>query len=170
MVKFYICPDCGELTTSDRLLESVELGGLDSCYCNYMKLQWSVEYQDFEPVYFRAFSDWREIPEKVYKDLEKQSNTVLRLEMLRTVPRREFDVLDRKEHPLNYFWYSAGQKEVRMLQSQPVIFCQCNDGQIAEYTEWTHKPRPDGLWTDYKFVGVGEYYGTYKNIYNRSKW
>ena len=96
MTEYYICPDCGELTTSDRLSEDIAVGGLALCYCNYMKLQWSNKYQDFEPVYFREFVDWQEIPEKVYRGLEKQSNAVLRLEMLRTVPRRELNVVETR--------------------------------------------------------------------------
>ena len=58
MTKFYICQDCGELTTSDRLSEDIAVGGLALCYCNYMKLQWSNKYQDFEPVYFRVLGLW----------------------------------------------------------------------------------------------------------------
>ena len=70
---------------------------------------------------------------------------------------------DRECH-INYFWYSEGQCKVRMRHFQPMIFCQLEDGQIAQYTEWTHMPRPSGLWTDYRFVGVGEYYGANINI------
>jgi hypothetical protein len=84
-MKFYICLHCGELTTSQQLDDNVAMGGAGSCYCQFMTLVWSQQYQDFEPEYFREFTDYTEIPEAVYRGLSKQSNHVLRLEMLRTV-------------------------------------------------------------------------------------
>lgn len=88
-MKYYICPLCGELTTSEQINEELSNGGSGNCYCQYMQLQWDPKYQNFEPEYLRYLQEWQEIPGLIYKGLLEESNTVKRLWMLQTVPNAE---------------------------------------------------------------------------------
>ena len=82
--RYFICKECGELTTYSKILESCSNGGEGSCYCNYLIHQWDITTKTFESVYFREFNEYTEIPERVYNGLVKEPNTVLRLRMLGT--------------------------------------------------------------------------------------
>lgn len=90
-MKFYICPLCGELTTSEQIEDELSNGGSGYCYCQYMQLQWDSEYQSFEPEYLRYFQEWQEIPGLIYAGLLKENNTVKRLWMLHSVPENELN-------------------------------------------------------------------------------
>lgn len=80
---YYICPNCGELTDSITLDDSLCNGGNDFCYCGYMKQQWDKVTENFQPIYFRECNLYRKIPKFIYDGLIKENNTVLRLEMYR---------------------------------------------------------------------------------------
>ena len=84
---FFICPSCGKLTTQTERNKDYAIGGLGlcDCDCEYMKLEWDEKIQDFQPVYYRIYHDYTQIPESLYKKLEEQKNTALRLEMLWTM-------------------------------------------------------------------------------------
>ncbi len=88
-MKYFICEQCGELTTSDQISNELSHGGSGYCYCQYMQLQWDLGYQDFEPVYLRHYSEWTEISDLIYSKLLKVSNTVKRLWMFRSIPKQE---------------------------------------------------------------------------------
>lgn len=88
-MKYYICPLCGELTTSEQIEEDLSNGGSGNCYCQYMQLQWDTRCQSFEPEYLRYLQEWQEIPGLIYKGLLDEPNTVKRLWMLHSVPDSE---------------------------------------------------------------------------------
>ena len=86
--RYYVCANCGELITETVILEECASGGQGMCWCEYCDMQWSEEFGKFEPVYFRKFSHYTEIPKKVFDGLKEEENTVLRLKMFRTVPEK----------------------------------------------------------------------------------
>lgn len=79
--RFYICLECGELTDSTKIDEALMNGGNDFCYCGYMEMQWDVNENCFQPVYFRMCNSYTEIPCSLYNILIKNDNEVLRLKM-----------------------------------------------------------------------------------------
>ena len=83
--QYFICKNCGNLTTYSEMIEACGNGGSADCYCDYMIHQWDDVTGTFEPVYFREFNSYTEIPERVYNGLIKEPNTLLRLRMLGTV-------------------------------------------------------------------------------------
>jgi len=85
--KFFICESCGELTTQSEIDQELSFGGMGNCGCEYMEQQWDEKEDCFQPIYFRAYGNWTKIPERIYMELKKESNTVLRLRMFRTVPK-----------------------------------------------------------------------------------
>lgn len=91
-MKYYICPLCGELTTSEQIEEDLSNGGSGNCYCHFMQLLWDFSHQSFEPEYLRYLQEWQEIPGLIYKGLLKESNTVKRLWMLHSVPDSELKI------------------------------------------------------------------------------
>jgi hypothetical protein len=88
-MKYFVCLNCGELTTSEKIDNELSNGGMGYCDCEYMQYQWDSKSQCFEPIYFRIYRDWTEIPEKVYVGLQMVKNTVERLGMLSTVSKQD---------------------------------------------------------------------------------
>lgn len=84
--KYYICTNCGELTTETEIMCSAEGGGMGLCWCEYCDMQWDEKYDSFQPVYFRYYREYIEIPKKVYDGLKGEKNTIIRLSMFQTVP------------------------------------------------------------------------------------
>ena len=82
--KYYICPSCAELITSDKLNEQIENTGQSECLCEFYDNQWSEKGQYFEPNYFRIYNDYKEIPQEIYDVLVKVKNDVERLKMYRS--------------------------------------------------------------------------------------
>lgn len=85
--RYFICSNCGELTTWSAILEECSNGGMGMCYCRFCSMQWDTKWNKFEPVYLRIFEEYTEIPKKVYEGLMGEKNTVLRLEMYHTIPK-----------------------------------------------------------------------------------
>jgi hypothetical protein len=76
-MKFYICPSCGNLTTSVK----IERGIPDySCYCRSMQKIFNKALNTFDLIITRQISPYEEIPTWLYIDLKKTKNDVLRLE------------------------------------------------------------------------------------------
>lgn len=92
IIKYYICPDCGNLATSEQLEEECSNGGSGSCYCQYMQMQWDTKTKGFEPVYFRVYPEWTEIPASIYSDLLKEKSTTRRLWMFNSIPKLDRNV------------------------------------------------------------------------------
>jgi len=84
--KYFICRHCGELATQTEIVEYLECGGSSDCGCEFMTYMWDDETITFQPIYFREYNVWFQIPQDIYDALKKQKNAVLRLEMLRTIP------------------------------------------------------------------------------------
>lgn len=60
---------------------------------------------------------------------------------------------------LGFFFYSKKQKAIRTEHDAPTIFCQTEDGQIRQYTEWVSEGiEPSGAWDDYIALGRGIYH------------
>lgn len=91
-MKYYICEICGDLTTSEVIDDELSNGGMGYCGCQYMQLQWDSSFHDFDPIYFRCYTNWTEIPALIYEKLIKESNTVKRLWMLHSIPVAERSV------------------------------------------------------------------------------
>ena len=82
---FFICPHCASLATSQELDKEVKAGGMGLCDCEYMKLEWDSDLQDFQPIYYRVYHDRIEIHKEFYDKLKEESNSVRRLEMFDSV-------------------------------------------------------------------------------------
>jgi hypothetical protein len=86
--KYFICTDCGTLITQSEKDDDLSCGGGQAmCYCHYVEMQWDNEADCFEPIYFREFTDYVEIPAKIYTRLRLEGNTVIRLQMYRSWKR-----------------------------------------------------------------------------------
>ena len=94
--KYYICMNCGELIIESQILEDCKGGGTGMCYCQFIVQQWDEKYDKFEPIHFRMFQEYTEIPKKVFEGLLQEKNHVLRLEMLRSVPLEVLKKLERR--------------------------------------------------------------------------
>jgi hypothetical protein len=88
-LKYYICPSCGEITIGKKILENIEMGGMGLCGCEYVKMVWNSEIKDFDPDYYKCYSEWVEISKKIMIRLSNVENHVIRLEMFRTIPERD---------------------------------------------------------------------------------
>ena len=89
MTKFYICKLCGELVTDQEISDKCSLGDLPYCDCQYIQLAWNTTNKTFEPIFLRYYEQYHEIPENIYNELLKESNTVKRLWMLATISEEE---------------------------------------------------------------------------------
>ena len=89
MSKFYVCKLCGELTTDQELNDRCSQGCMPYCDCQYMQLSWDANTKTFEPVFLQYYEQYHEIPENIYNELLKESNTVKRLWMLATISEDE---------------------------------------------------------------------------------
>ena len=87
--KYYICHECGNLSTESKNLEDCEQGGIGLCECRYMIFEWSKKYNDIEPIYLREYPGWTDINKKWYYCLLGEKNTVLRLQLFNIIPRKE---------------------------------------------------------------------------------
>lgn len=95
-MKYYICPNCGKLTTNLEMRQESE-HGISDCYCEYMEMQWDSNYMNFQPIYFRMFPEWEQIPKTIFDILSQEDNEVIRLRMLRTIPHNILQSLILKE-------------------------------------------------------------------------
>lgn len=77
--KYYICPNCGELTTEKEILEDISCGGSDMCTCKYTKYYWNEEDKEFDVDYPRIYSPYKEININLYSFLKDIYNDVIRL-------------------------------------------------------------------------------------------
>jgi hypothetical protein len=84
--KYYICERCGDLATETEILDSCGEGGMGLCGCEYCLMMWDEKYDKFEPSYLKYYTPWTKIPKKVYEELLPEKNTVIRLEMFKSVP------------------------------------------------------------------------------------
>ena len=90
--RYFICLNCGELTTWTQIMAECSSGGMGMCDCDFCDLQWDTKYNGFEPVYFRIYNEYIEIPKIVYEGLLGEKNCVLRLKMYNTVPKEVLEV------------------------------------------------------------------------------
>jgi len=97
-MKYYICPECGDMTTDEAINESCEAFGMGGmCDCRYIVQEWDEEYDGFEPVYMREYIMWVEIPERIHNMLKGENNTVLRLRNYKEIPQKVLDECKVKE-------------------------------------------------------------------------
>ena len=85
--KFYICQNCGDLTTWTEQQFELEGGGQGLCECGFMVYEWSEKFQDLEPWYPRIYSEWTIISKRWYERLKGERNAVLRLKMFNEIPK-----------------------------------------------------------------------------------
>lgn len=91
--KFYICPECGELTTQSRILEEIESqGGPGLCTCMFIEIVYNRELDDLDPYTARRYPQYIEISQKWYDALKHQNNHAKRLKVFRTIPKERLTV------------------------------------------------------------------------------
>lgn len=71
--RYFACSSCCHPITWAEILEECESGGQGMCYCKFNSMEWSDEYQKFEPVYDRVFVDYIEITKVLYNSLKEMS-------------------------------------------------------------------------------------------------
>lgn len=76
-MKYYICPQCGDLKTDEQINDDCSTGGMGMCSCQYMQILWTGN--EFEVVGAREFTPYEPIPEEVYTPLSIIANVLARL-------------------------------------------------------------------------------------------
>ena len=84
---FYICSNCGELTTWKDILDVCSNGGQGMCMCDWGSKEWDDELGDFDYVTNRIYNEYTEIHYKWYDLLSSETNEVLRLRMFNQIPK-----------------------------------------------------------------------------------
>lgn len=56
----------------------------------------------------------------------------------------------------HHFWFSQKQKDLRVKDSLPKIYCRIN-GEIKEYSECSEHKEPGCNWEDAIYLGQGNY-------------
>jgi len=87
--RYFICENCGELTTWSEILKDCGSGGMGLCYCKFTEPFWSEEYGCIDTDTLRLFTDYTEISKDLYERLKFEKNDVLRLKAFRCVPRNK---------------------------------------------------------------------------------
>ncbi len=85
---YYICEDCGELTTEDRLLEECSTGGSGMCYCRFLYKFWDEDLNGPDCETDKILMAYTKIKKKIYNWLLSEDNTVIRLRMFNTIPKK----------------------------------------------------------------------------------
>lgn len=83
---YYICPNCGELTTETDRLEECGSGGNGYCGCEFTISRWSEEYETLDAECQRYYSDYIPISKDLFEELNNEKNTKLRLDEFNTIP------------------------------------------------------------------------------------
>lgn len=83
--KYYICPECGDLTTETKILEECSNGGMDMCYCKFSVPYWNDELECFDVVFPREYVRYEETGFEFY-DFLKDKDTASRLRYFELVP------------------------------------------------------------------------------------
>ena len=84
---FYICENCGNLTTESEILDECSNGGTGLCDCRFGGYVWDEELDDLDYYYPKEYTEYTEINKKWYDLLNNQPNTVLRLQTFRQIPK-----------------------------------------------------------------------------------
>jgi len=88
--KYYICENCGYLTTQTEILQEVEqLGGTGMCCCEFTNWFWNDEHECLDVETTREFKDYTEINRPVYYLLKEENNEVLRLKKFSQIPKKK---------------------------------------------------------------------------------
>ena len=78
--KYYICSNCGGLTTEIDILESIECGVQgDLCDCEYMTYFYDYDTKDFDVYYPRIYFGYTRVEKKLWDLLFGIKNDVIRL-------------------------------------------------------------------------------------------
>ncbi len=86
--KYYICESCGNLTTEDHILEDCACGGVGMCHCRFMHFFWDEEFNCPNNQTDRIYLPFTQIKKEHYEWLLTEDNTVTRLRMLQTIPKK----------------------------------------------------------------------------------
>ena len=87
--KYFICEECGNLSTLSEQLEECESGGNGLCGCLFMEFEWNKETNDIDVWCPRVYPQWTKIKKKWYDKLKSESNHITRLKMFRCIPNKE---------------------------------------------------------------------------------
>ena len=87
--RYFICHECGELSTWTEQMRDCEHGGTGLCDCRFMSFEWDAKYNGLEPWYPREYLEWIEISKKWYDWLKGVSNHVLRVRWFLFIPKKE---------------------------------------------------------------------------------
>jgi len=63
--KYYICPNCGDLTTQTKILEEISGGSCGMCYCEFNR--------------GRILNKYKRVNKQLWKELKKLKTNKLRL-------------------------------------------------------------------------------------------
>lgn len=96
--RYFICPECAELTTWKQILDDCSCGGQGMCMCKWGEQLWDEEEDDFDFVTNRIYVGYIEISKRFYLRLKKEKNEILRLNMFNQIPKDKLlDEIDKKE-------------------------------------------------------------------------
>ncbi len=87
MNKYYICEECGELTTEKELINDCSDGGQGMCYCRFLYRYWDRDIDLDDVLTDRIFIPYTEIRKEHYDWLSSEYNDVTRLRMFKTIDR-----------------------------------------------------------------------------------
>ena len=83
---YYICPNCGSLTTEKKLLDEGEWGGNGMCDCEFTRFYWAPEYGDLDVDTPRIYHEYVQLSKKWFDFLKDVDNDVLRVNTFNQIP------------------------------------------------------------------------------------
>jgi len=85
---YYICEECGDLTTEGHLLEEISIGGRGLCMCRFFYRFWNGEIDCPDIETDKILLPYTQIGEKHYQWLLSEDNTIKRLRMFSTINKK----------------------------------------------------------------------------------
>ena len=86
--KYYICEDCGDVTTEQELYKEIsECGSNGMCYCRFTEEVWAESNDGCDCICDRIFMPYTQISKDQYEWLKSQPNEAIRLRMFKTIDR-----------------------------------------------------------------------------------
>jgi hypothetical protein len=95
--RYFICPNCGELTTWNQILRECGSGGVGLCGCGFTHPFWSEGYDCIDIETPRIYHGYIEINKDLFDRLKSEKNDVLRLRAFNCVPKDKLKTYEKKK-------------------------------------------------------------------------
>jgi len=85
--KYFICPNCADLTTWFQILKECGVGGQGMCMCGWGHHFWNDKYQEMDYETDRLYVQYIEISKHWFKILKGEKNNIIRLRVFNQIPK-----------------------------------------------------------------------------------